>query len=186
MVGRLVLRSSDLFQALFEGTFKVVVAVVTRLAQIQAKVVLVSGSSMDSCKSSCTVVPLTPTEDEHKKRGQSINYKRGLAYFRKPKVLNQIRDHSVQSPARTETSLKTTLLTVSETLSFLKRTLRHTETPTRSVMNESVVQCESKQPFFFFFFFHTQDVESHNNKQAVTDMADMMNRYPGAGSLSNS
>lgn len=53
-------------------------------------------------------------------------------------------------------------------------------------MNESVVQCESKQPFFFFFFFHTQDVESHNNKQAVTDMADMMNRYPGAGSLSNS
>lgn len=134
------------------GTFKVVVAVVTRLAQIQAKVVLVSGSSMDSCKSSCTVVPLTPTEDEHKKRGQSINYKRRLAYFRKPKVLNQIRDHSVQSPARTETSLKTTLLTVSETLSFLKRTLRHTETPTRSVMNESVVQCESKQPFFFFFF----------------------------------
>lgn len=184
-MGRLVLRSSDLFQALFEGTFKVVVAVVTRLAQIQAKVVLVSGSSMDSCKSSCTVVPLTPTEDEHKKRGQSINYKRRLAYFRKPKVLNQIRDHSVQSPARTETSLKTTLLTVSETLSFLKRTLRHRDT--NEVRDEWVCGAVWEQAtVFFFFFFHTQDVESHNNKQAVTDMADMMNRYPGAGSLSNS
>ena len=153
-MGCLVLRSSDLFQALFKGTFKVVV-VVTRLAQIQAKVVLVSGSSMDSCNSSCKVVPLTSTEDEYKKRGQSINYKRGLAYFRKPKVLNKVHDHSVQSLARTETSCKTTLLTISETLSFLKRTLRHTEAPTRSVMNESVVQCECKQQFVFFWFFST-------------------------------
>lgn len=41
------------------------------------------------------------------------------------------------------------------------------------MMNECVVQLECKQ-----LFFPIQDVESHNNKQAVTDMADMMNVYP--------
>lgn len=49
-------------------------------------------------------------------------------------------------------------------------------------MNEPVVQSECKQPSF-----SRLDVESYNNnKQALTDMADMMNGYPRAEALGNS
>ena len=111
---------------------------------------------MDSCNGSCTVVPLTSTEDEHKKRGQSISYKRGLAYFTKPKVLNQIRDHSVQSPARTEIALQTTLLTISENLSFFKLNTK-SHRGTNEVRDKWVCGAVCSGVFFFgfFFFFHT-------------------------------
>lgn len=49
------------------------------------------------------------------------------------------------------------------------------------MMNESLVHWEREQ-----LSFPIQDAESYNNKQAVTDMADVMNGYAWAESLDNS